>query len=110
MQARELAHGRGLPPLPRPRPSGSATRNPYQKSAIRIRNPQSVSEIRIVIFSPVCMCIPLVSPNAGIKHASVFHFPGTQVDIAPTDLGFAGLDAPGYMDGRSLVRNLCRCS
>jgi hypothetical protein len=34
-----------------PRPFSSATRNVSQ-SAIRIRNPQSVSEIRIVFFSP----------------------------------------------------------
>ena len=39
----------------------------------------------------------------GIKHGSHFDFPGTQVDVAPTLLGLAGMDTPGYMDGRSLV-------
>jgi hypothetical protein len=47
--------------------------------------------------------IPQLFMGPGIKHGSKFDFLGTQVDLAPTWLGLAGLDTPEYMDGRSLV-------
>merc|ERR1712048_818132 len=39
----------------------------------------------------------------GIKPGTVVSKPGTQVDIAPTLLGLAGVDVPEDMDGRSIV-------
>ena len=47
--------------------------------------------------------IPQLFMGPGIKRGSKFDFLGTQVDLAPTWLGLAGLDTPEYMDGRSLV-------
>jgi len=47
--------------------------------------------------------IHLLARGPGIKHGSSFSQPGTQVDIAPTLLGFAGIKAPINMDGRSIV-------
>merc|ERR1719454_1404338 len=46
--------------------------------------------------------IHLLARGPGIKPGSSFSAPGTQVDIAPTLLGLAGLRSP-YMDGRSIV-------
>eukprot|EP01047_Picozoa_sp_COSAG01_P087600 COSAG01_NODE_20228_length_964_cov_1.880925_1_plen_55_part_10 len=39
----------------------------------------------------------------GIKAGSRSDFLGTQVDLAPTMLGLAGIPKPSYMDGKSLV-------
>jgi len=47
--------------------------------------------------------IHLLARGPGIKAGSSFTNPGTQVDIAPTLLGFAGVRAPDYMDGKSIV-------
>jgi arylsulfatase A-like enzyme len=47
--------------------------------------------------------IHLLARGPGIKHGSSFKQPGTQVDIAPTLLGFAGIKTPSIMDGRSIV-------
>lgn len=46
--------------------------------------------------------IHLLARGPGIKGGTVVQAPGTQVDIAPTLLGLAGLEAPG-MDGKSIV-------
>lgn len=47
--------------------------------------------------------IHLVARGPGIKPGSVFTNPGTQVDIAPTLFGLAGMEIPDYMDGKSIV-------
>merc|ERR1719469_864627 len=47
--------------------------------------------------------IHLLATGPGIKPGSSFAQPGTQVDIAPTLLGLAGVPAPQDMDGRSVV-------
>jgi N-acetylglucosamine-6-sulfatase len=47
--------------------------------------------------------IHLLVRGPGIKAGGSFAQPGTQVDIAPTLLGLAGLEAPDTMDGRSVV-------
>jgi len=47
--------------------------------------------------------IHLLARGPGIKPGSTFANPGTQVDIAPTLLGLAGVEAPDYLDGRSIV-------
>merc|ERR1711865_487720 len=47
--------------------------------------------------------IHLLARGPGIKPGSTFANPGTQVDIAPTLLGLAGIEAPDYLDGRSIV-------
>jgi len=47
--------------------------------------------------------IHLLARGPGIRAGSSFTNPGTQVDIAPTLLGFAGVKAPEYMDGKSIV-------
>lgn len=47
--------------------------------------------------------IHLVVRGPGIKPGSSFTNPGTQVDIAPTLFGFAGMEIPDYMDGKSIV-------
>jgi len=47
--------------------------------------------------------IHLLARGPGIMPGSSFKEPGTQVDIAPTLLGLAGLAAPSQMDGRSIV-------
>lgn len=47
--------------------------------------------------------IHLLARGPGIKPGSSFANPGTQVDIAPTLLGLAGLEAPEHMDGKSIV-------
>jgi len=47
--------------------------------------------------------IHLFVRGPGIKPGSSFAAPGTQVDIAPTLLGLAGLSTPSGMDGRSIV-------
>jgi len=47
--------------------------------------------------------IHLLARGPGIQPASTFSAPGTQVDIAPTFLGLAGIPATGAMDGRSIV-------
>jgi arylsulfatase A-like enzyme len=47
--------------------------------------------------------IHLLARGPGIRAGSSFAQPGTQVDIAPTLLGLAGLDVPSHMDGKSVV-------
>ena len=47
--------------------------------------------------------IHLLARGPGIAAGSSFHQPGTQVDIAPTLLGLAGIKAPAVMDGKSIV-------
>jgi len=47
--------------------------------------------------------IHLLARGPGIKPGSTFAFPGTNVDIASTWLGMAGLDRPSSMDGRSIM-------
>lgn len=47
--------------------------------------------------------IHLLAKGPGIKPGSSFTAPGTQVDIAPTLLGLAGVKKPPTMDGHSIV-------
>ena len=47
--------------------------------------------------------IPMLFAGPGIKHSSTIEWLGTQVDIAPTILGLAGIPTPADMDGRSIV-------
>lgn len=47
--------------------------------------------------------IHLLLRGPGIKPGSTFPFLGTNVDIAPTWLGLAGLSRPASMDGRSIA-------
>lgn len=47
--------------------------------------------------------IHLLARGPGIKAGSTFSQPGTQVDMAPTFLGLAGLAKPADMDGHSVV-------
>merc|ERR1712023_486365 len=47
--------------------------------------------------------IHLLARGPGIKHGDTFNAPGTQVDIAPTLLGLAGISKPSDMDGKSIV-------
>eukprot|EP01045_Picozoa_sp_COSAG04_P042879 COSAG04_NODE_13769_length_592_cov_1.722110_2_plen_72_part_01 len=47
--------------------------------------------------------IPMVIMGPGISPNSTNEFLGTQVDLAPTMLGLAGIATPPYMDGKSLV-------
>lgn len=47
--------------------------------------------------------IPLLVKGPGIQAGSTLSIPGTQVDIAPTLLGLAGLATPADMDGKSIV-------
>lgn len=47
--------------------------------------------------------IHLLVRGPGIKPGSTFAYPGTQVDVAPTWLGLAGISSSGMMDGRSIV-------
>eukprot|EP00039_Didymoeca_costata_P016148 m.285816 g.285816 ORF g.285816 m.285816 type:complete len:386 (-) comp16343_c0_seq12:1048-2205(-) len=47
--------------------------------------------------------IHLLARGPGIKPGSTFSEPATQVDMAPTFLGLAGVSQPEQMDGKSLV-------
>ena len=47
--------------------------------------------------------IPMVIRGPGIAAGTTSHFLGTQVDLAPTILGLAGIAAPGIYDGKSIV-------
>ena len=47
--------------------------------------------------------IHLLARGPGIKPGSTLAAPGTQVDIAPTLLGLAGISKPSTMDGHSVV-------
>lgn len=47
--------------------------------------------------------IPQLFSGPGIAAGSKLDFRGTQVDIAPTILGLAGIATPATMDGRSIV-------
>ena len=46
--------------------------------------------------------VHLLARGPGIRPGSSLDVPGTQVDIAPTLLGLAGIDARGALDGRSI--------
>jgi hypothetical protein len=66
IQARGWANGRGLPPLPRPRPSGSAARNPYRKeddelSVIESRD--AIGALRPLVSGLGCRCRELQAWN-----------------------------------------------
>ena len=47
--------------------------------------------------------IHLLARGPGIKKGGTFDLPATQVDIAPTFLGLAGLKPPPTLDGKSLL-------
>jgi arylsulfatase A-like enzyme len=47
--------------------------------------------------------IHLLARGPGIKPGSTWSQPATQVDMAPTFLGIAGLAKPSTMDGHSLL-------
>ncbi len=47
--------------------------------------------------------IPMLFMGPGIAPNSTLDVLGTQVDLAPTILGLAGIDTPDYMDGRSVA-------
>lgn len=47
--------------------------------------------------------VHLLARGPGIKSGTTWGLPATQVDLAPTFLGLAGLDSPVEFDGRSLV-------
>eukprot|EP01065_Artemidia_motanka_P029313 TRINITY_DN35454_c0_g1_i1.p1 TRINITY_DN35454_c0_g1~~TRINITY_DN35454_c0_g1_i1.p1 ORF type:complete len:616 (+),score=241.61 TRINITY_DN35454_c0_g1_i1:79-1926(+) len=47
--------------------------------------------------------IPMLFKGPGIAAGSKLDFPGTNVDVAPTILGLAGIDTPAVMDGKSVV-------
>jgi len=50
--------------------------------------------------------IPLVVTGPGIARGGEFDVMATQVDLAPTILGLAGIATPSHMDGKSLVKEL----
>jgi hypothetical protein len=52
--------------------------------------------------------IHLLMRGPGIAKGAKFELPGTQVDIAPTFLGLAGVPAPPDMDGKSLLPHVLR--
>ena len=47
--------------------------------------------------------VHLLAMGPGIPAGSTWSLPATQVDLAPTFLGLAGLDKPARFDGKSLV-------
>ena len=47
--------------------------------------------------------IPMVFAGPGVQHGSTIDFLGTNVDMAPTLLGLAGIRAPNGTDGVSVV-------
>lgn len=47
--------------------------------------------------------IPMLFKGPGIKPGSKVDFQGTNVDVAPTILGLAGIATPTEMDGKSIV-------
>lgn len=50
--------------------------------------------------------IHLLARGPGIAKGALFELPATQVDIAPTFLGLAGVPKPADMDGKSLLPHL----
>ena len=50
--------------------------------------------------------IHLLARGPGIGKGAKFELPSTQVDIAPTFLGLAGVTKPADMDGKSLLPHL----
>jgi N-acetylglucosamine-6-sulfatase len=52
--------------------------------------------------------IHLLARGPGIEPGSSFSSPGTQIDLAPTILGLAGISKPSTMDGHSIVPFLVR--
>merc|ERR1719265_1691924 len=50
----------------------------------------------------------MVFMGPGIAAGSTLELQGTNVDLAPTILGLAGIETPAYMDGRSIVPVLVR--
>ena len=61
-----------------------------------------------MMFFEHSLRIPMLFKGPGIARNSTFDFLGTQVDLAPTILGLAGIAAPPYMDGKDLVPLLVR--
>ena len=47
--------------------------------------------------------IHLLARGPGIAKGASFELPATQVDVAPTFLGLAGVQQPPDMDGKSLL-------
>ena len=47
--------------------------------------------------------IHLLARGPGIAKGASFELPATQVDVAPTFLGLAGVQPPPDMDGKSLL-------
>ena len=57
-----------------------------------------------MLFYEHSLRIPMVFMGPGIRQNSRFdEWLGTQVDLAPSILALAGIDAPAWMDGRSVV-------
>jgi N-acetylglucosamine-6-sulfatase len=52
--------------------------------------------------------IPMLFKGPGIPKGTILDFLGTQVDLAPTMLGFAGIDPAPWMDGKSIVSLLVK--
>ena len=50
--------------------------------------------------------IHLLMRGPGIAKGATWALPATQVDMAPTFLGLAGLAAPADMDGKSILPHL----
>jgi arylsulfatase A-like enzyme len=57
-----------------------------------------------MLFYEHSLRIPMVFMGPGIRQNSSFdEWLGTQVDLAPSVLALAGIDAPAWMDGRSVI-------
>jgi N-acetylglucosamine-6-sulfatase len=57
-----------------------------------------------MLFYEHSLKIPMVFTGPGIRQNSSFdEWLGTQVDLAPSILALAGIDAPAWMDGRSVI-------
>ena len=61
-----------------------------------------------MMFYEHSLRIPMLFKGPGIARNSTFDWLGTQVDLAPTILGLAGIAAPPHMDGTDLVPLLVR--
>ena len=57
-----------------------------------------------MLFYEHSLRIPMVFMGPGIQQNSSFdEWLGTQVDLAPSILALAGIDAPAWMDGKSVI-------